>query len=153
MEDIKKIYDLIVVGAGTGGSTAARVATQKGLEVCLIDRKVKNEIGNKICGDAVGTEIFDFLNIKHPTNEELSCHIKGAKVYSPNMEKCINLLDPKQAGYIVNRLEFGQRLLDEALNAGVTSFLDNTITLDLLYEKNIVSGVKVKLKNGYKILL
>jgi digeranylgeranylglycerophospholipid reductase len=150
MEDIKKIYDVVVVGAGTGGSTAARVATQKGLEVCLIDRKIKNEIGNKICGDAVGTEIFDFLNIKHPTNEELSCHIKGAKIYSPNMEKCINLLDPTQAGYIVNRLEFGQRLLNDALNAGVTSFLDNTIALELLYQKKIVSGLRVRLKNGEK---
>ena len=111
-------FDIIVVGAGTGGSIAARFAAQKGLKVCLIDRKERNKIGDKICGDGVGCEIFDFLNINHPKNEELSCHIKGAKLYSPNLQKCIEMIDPKQAGYVVNRLEFGQRLLNECLEAG-----------------------------------
>jgi len=151
MENLKNFFDVIVVGAGTGGSTAARFAAEKGLKVCLIDRKEKNKIGDKICGDAVGTDIFDFLSINHPKGEELSCHIKGAKLYSPDLKKCIDLTDSKQAGYIVNRIEFGQRLLNEALDAGVEQFMDKTMVLDLLYNKNFVAGVKVKLKNGDKI--
>jgi len=151
MEKLHKTFDVIVVGAGTGGSTAARFAAERGLNVCLIDSKDKKEIGNKICGDAVGSEIFDFLKIKHPKDDELSCKIKGAKLYSPNLKKCIDLTDPKQAGYIVNRIEFGQRLLNEALDAGVELFIDNTMALDLLYSQNTVSGVKVKLKNGEKV--
>jgi len=151
MENLDKNFDVIVVGAGTGGSIAARFAAEKGLKVCLIDRKDKKDIGNKICGDAVGTEIFDFLKIKHPKNDEFSCRIKGAKLYSPDQKKCIDLTDPKQAGYIINRLEFGQRLLNEALNSGVEQFLDKTQVLDLLYDKNIVNGVKVKLNSGDKV--
>ncbi|GAG15440.1 unnamed protein product, partial [marine sediment metagenome] len=135
----------------TGGSTAARFAAESGLSVCLIDSKDRKEIGNKICGDAVGSEIFDFLKIKHPRDDELSCKIKGAKLYSPNLKKCIDLTDPKQAGYIVNRIEFGQRLLNEALDTGVELFIDNTMALDLLYSQNTVSGVKVKLGNGEKV--
>ena len=104
MESLQKSFDVIVVGAGTGGTTAARFTAQKGLDVCLIDRKERSQIGNKICGDAVGTEIFDILNINHPKEDELSCHIKGAKLYSPNLNKCITLTDPKQAGYEINRL-------------------------------------------------
>ena len=153
MESLKKSFDVIVVGAGTGGSTAARFAAKKGLEVCLIDRKNRSSIGDKICGDAVGTEIFDFLGIDHPKGDELSCHIKGAKLYPPNLQKCITLTDPKQAGYIVNRLQFGQRLLNEALDTGITQFLDNTMVLDLLYDNNRVSGVQVKLDNGNKVNL
>jgi len=99
----------------------------------------------------VGNEIFDFLKISHPKDKEFSCHIKGAKLYSPNLKKCIDLIDPKQAGYIVNRLDFGQRLLNDALEAGVNQFLEKTMALDLLYHSNRVSGVKVKLKNGEKI--
>ena len=72
-------------------------------------------------------------------------------MYSPDQKKCIDLTDPKQAGYIVNRIEFGQRLLNEALDAGLESFIDNTIALDLLYTQNTVSGVKVKLKNGENV--
>jgi geranylgeranyl reductase family protein len=151
MEKLHKTFDVIVVGAGTGGSTAARFAAERGLNVCLIDSKDKKEIGNKICGDAVGSEIFDFLKIKHPKDDELSCKIKGAKLYSPNLKKCIDLTDPKKAGYIVNRIEFGQRLLNEALDAGVELFIDKTMALDLLYSQNMVSGVKVKLKNGEKV--
>jgi len=86
-----------------------------------------------------------------PKNEELSCNIKGAKLYSPNLKKCLTLIDPKQAGYIVNRLEFGQRLLNEALDAGVDQFLDKTMALDLLYKNGTVNGVKVKLDNGEKV--
>ncbi|MBY9019679.1 MAG: geranylgeranyl reductase family protein [Candidatus Lokiarchaeota archaeon] len=153
MENLKNNFDVIVVGAGTGGSIAARFVAEKGLKVCLIDRKDKKDIGNKICGDAVGTEIFDFLNINHPKNEEFSCRIKGAKLYSPDQKKCIDLIDPKQAGYIINRLEFGQRLLNEAIDSGVDQFLDKTLALDLLYDKNIVNGVKVKLNNGDKVEL
>ncbi|MHA2127767.1 MAG: geranylgeranyl reductase family protein [Promethearchaeota archaeon] len=150
MENVQKSFDIVVVGAGTGGTTAARFAAANGLSVCLVDRKPKDEIGNKICGDAVGNEIFDLLKINHPKNDELSCHIKGAKLYSPNLKKCLTLVDPKQAGYIVNRLEFGQRLLNETLDAGVTQFLDKTMALDLLYKNGTVNGVKVKLENGEK---
>ena len=151
MENLNNNFDVIVVGAGTGGSIAARFAAEKGLKVCLIDRKEKKDIGNKICGDAVGNEIFDFLKIKHPKGDELSCKIKGAKLYSPDLKKCIDLTDPKQAGYIVNRIEYGQRLLNEALDAGVEQFIDNTMALDLLYTQKTVSGVKVKRKNGEKV--
>ncbi|MFX0211774.1 MAG: tryptophan 7-halogenase, partial [Candidatus Hodarchaeota archaeon] len=97
-----------------------------------------------------GSDIFDFLEINHPNDDELSCHIKGAKLYSPNLKKCITLTDPKQAGYIINRLVFGQRLLNEAIDAGVKQFLDNSMALDLLYTDGVVSGLKVRLKNGEK---
>ncbi|TFF63585.1 MAG: NAD(P)/FAD-dependent oxidoreductase [Promethearchaeota archaeon] len=150
MENFNKIFDVIVVGAGTGGTIAARFAAKKGLDVCLIDRKPQKEIGNKICGDAVGNEIFDFLNIPHPKGQELSCHIKGAKLYPPNREKCLTLIDPKQAGYVVNRIEFGQRLLNEALDNGVNTFLDKTMALDLVYKDHKVAGIKVKLETGEK---
>ncbi|MCK4479787.1 MAG: geranylgeranyl reductase family protein [Candidatus Lokiarchaeota archaeon] len=145
-----KFFDVIIVGAGTGGTTAARFTAKKGLNVCLIDRKKREDIGDKICGDAVGNEIFDILKINHPKDKELSCHIKGAKLYSPNLKKCINLVDPKQTGYIVNRLEFGQRLLNEALDAGVNKFLDKTMVLDLLYKNGTINGVQIKLENGEK---
>ncbi len=152
MEAIQKSFDIIVVGAGTGGSTAARCAAEKGLNVCLIDSKIKNQIGNKICGDAVGDDIFNFLKINPPKNEEFSCHIKGVKLKSPNLKKSITLLDRRQAGFIVNRLEFGQRLLNEALDAGVKQFLEKTMALDLLYNNNgTVNGLKVKLENKEKI--
>lgn len=151
MESEKTEFDLIIVGAGTGGTTAARFAAKKGLDVCLIDRKDRYDIGKKICGDAVGKEIFDMLQISPPSGKEKSCDIKGAKLYSPNRKKCIKMIDPKQTGYIVDRLEFGQRLLKEALDTGVETFKDQTMALDLIYDNDRhVSGVRVKTKDGNK---
>ena len=40
-----KRFDVIVVGAGTGGCVAAKTVAEAGLEVCLIDRKGKEDIG------------------------------------------------------------------------------------------------------------
>ena len=61
------------------------------------------------------------------------------------------MIDPRQTGYVVNRVEFGQRLLNDAINAGVKQFLDETMALDLIYDNDIVNGVTVKLKDGTKI--
>lgn len=153
MDNIQKSFDVIVIGAGTGGSTAARFAAQNGLNVCLIDSKERDKIGDKICGDAIGNEVFEILGINPPKGNELSCYIKGAKLYSPDLKRCITMVDPKQAGYVVNRLEFGQRLLQEALDAGVNQFLDKTMALDLLYKDNSVCGVNIKLSGGEKVNL
>ena len=153
MEPLKKDFDVIVVGAGTGGTTAARFAANEGLSVCLIERKPETLKPPKICGDAVGKEIFDILDIAPPEGDELSCHIKGAKLYTPNREKSITMIDPKQTGYIIDRLRFGQRLLQEALDAGVEQFLDKTTALDLVYDGDSVGGVRVKLENGEKVNL
>ena len=48
-----KKYDLIIVGAGPAGVTAAKFAGEQGLQVALLDRK--NDIGNisKVCGQTV----------------------------------------------------------------------------------------------------
>jgi len=150
METEKTEFDVVVVGAGTGGTTAARFAAQAGLKVCLIDSKDRYDIGKKICGDAIGKEIFDLLQISPPSGKEKSCDIKGAKLYSPNRKKSVIMIDPKQTGYIVDRLEFGQRLLKEALYEGVDTFMDHTMALNLIYDKDFVSGVKIKTKDGEK---
>ncbi len=47
-------YDVIVAGSGTGGATTAYTIAKRGLSVLLIDRKSKDQIGNKTCGDALG---------------------------------------------------------------------------------------------------
>jgi len=57
-------YDVVIVGAGPGGAIAAKTLDDSNLSVCLIDTKPREKIGEKICGDAVGKEFFDFLHEK-----------------------------------------------------------------------------------------
>ncbi len=143
-------FDVLVVGAGTGGTTAARFAAQAGLKVCLIDTKPEAKIGEKICGDAVGGEVFDVLGMAPPKNEELSWKVRGAKLVSPDRQTCVMMEDASQAGYIVNRREFGQRLLKESLAAGSVDFRDRTFAREFLIEGGVVKGVKAREKDDSK---
>jgi len=135
-----KKFDVIVVGAGTAGCMAAKTAAKAGLEVGLIDRKVREKIGEKICGDAIGKHHFDTLGLKHPSGEELQSRIAGIKIYSPDMETVFQIESEMLYGFIVNRLLFGQRLLNLAVDAGAT-LLDSTQVIEPILKDNAVIGV------------
>jgi len=54
---LKNKYDVIVVGAGPGGSMTAKTAAEKGLNVLLIEKR--QEIGSPIrCAEGVGKKSF-----------------------------------------------------------------------------------------------
>src|SRR4030042_4587877 len=48
-DDMKKVYDLVIVGAGPGGAMAAKVAGENGLKAALIERKTDIKIIRRIC--------------------------------------------------------------------------------------------------------
>ena len=141
---------MVVVGAGTGGCLAAKTVAEAGFEVCLIDRKKEEEIGDKVCGDAIGKHHFDELKLEYPTGKELERKIVGAKLYSPDMETVFNI---KGEGFIVNRLHFGQRLLRNAVDAGLT-LLESTQAVEPIIKNGSVTGVLAKdLETGSKVTL
>jgi len=142
-DDRSMRFDVIVVGAGTGGCMAAKTAAKAGLSVCLIDCKDAGSIGNKVCGDAIGKHHFDNLGLSPPSGDELERKIVGIKVYSPDLETVFRLAGEGLHGFIVNRHAFGQRLLNEAINAGVT-LLDSMQALESIVEDGFVRGVIAK---------
>lgn len=146
-------FDLIVVGAGTGGCIAAKTVAEAGLEVCLIDRKKEDHIGEKICGEAIGKHHFDNLELNYPAGDELEQKIEGVKIFSPNKESVFRVKGEGLHGFIVNRRLFGQRLLRGAVDAGST-LLDSTQAIAPVVKNGFVTGVKVRdLKTNDKIEL
>ncbi|MFQ5999646.1 MAG: geranylgeranyl reductase family protein [Candidatus Bathyarchaeia archaeon] len=138
-----KKFDVIVVGAGTGGCLAAKTVADAGLEVCLVDRKREEDIGNKVCGDAIGKHHFDDLGLDYPKGEELERKVLGVKIYSPNMEIVIDVKSEGLHGYIVNRRLFGQRLLKRAIKAGST-LLEATQVVEPIIKDHFVIGVSAR---------
>lgn len=60
--------DVLVVGAGPAGSSAARAAAEAGAHTILIDKK--KEIGVPVqCGEGIGTYLFPFLPFKIPAEQ------------------------------------------------------------------------------------
>ena len=135
-----KKFDVIVVGAGTGGCMTAKTAADKGLEVCLVDRKTKKDVGEKVCGDAIGKHHFDKLKLECPKGEELKRKIEGVKVFSPDMKTVFHVNVERFQGFIIDRPLFGQRLLDRAIDAGAT-LLESTQVLQPIIENAYVTGI------------
>ena len=142
-----KEYDVVIVGAGTSGTIAAKFAASNGLNVCLIDAVEKNRIGNKICGDVVLASIFDFLKIDPPKGNEIMSLKKQIRFYDSNLQHFLTIDIPI---YLVDRLSFGQKLLNEALDSGINEFFDNSNVMDLSYQNGKVDGVMVRLGTGEK---
>ncbi len=136
-------YDVIVVGAGTGGCFAAKAVAKAGLSVCLIDQKAKNFIGDKVCGEAVGVHHFKTLEISPPKGIELAGTVQGIDVYSPDSKTVFRVKGEDLHGFMVNRLELGQRFVDEAVDVNVT-LLDDTRVLDPIIRNDAVCGVVIK---------
>ena len=138
-----KKFDVIVVGAGTGGVFTAKTVAEAGLKVCMIDQKPEQKIGDKVCGDAIGKHHFDNIGISHPSGEELTQEIDGIKVYSPDKETVFTVQGEGIHGYLVNRLLFGQRLLKDAKDAGA-ELMDSTMVTEPIIKNGAIVGVLVK---------
>ncbi len=138
-----KQFDVIVVGAGTAGSTTAKTVAKAGFKVCLIDRKKKEDIGEKVCGDAVGKHHFDELNMAYPKGDELNNRIEGIKIYSPDLQATFTVKSEQLYGFILNRHAFGQRLLNDAVDAGAT-LLESTMAIEPIFGDGYVRGITVK---------
>jgi len=145
-------YDAVVVGAGTAGCLAAKTMAEAGLKVCLTDRKKRAEIGEKICGDALGEHHLKFLGLEKPQGGELEKRIEGVQIYSPDKSAVFTIADKDFIGYILNRRLFGQWLLKKAMDSGA-EFKHSTQFLEPLMEGDFVAGVIAKDASGKNIQL
>jgi geranylgeranyl reductase family protein len=136
-------FDVVIVGAGTGGCLAAKTMAEAGLKVCLVDRKKREEVGEKVCGDALGEHHLKTLGLEKPRGGELEKRIEGIRIFSPDLNTVFTIKDEDFVGYILNRRLFGQWLLKLALDEGVV-FRDNMQCLEPIVEKRFVSGVLAK---------
>jgi digeranylgeranylglycerophospholipid reductase len=139
-----KRVDVVVVGAGSAGCVTARRCTELGLQTLLIDRKPKAEVGQKVCGDEISKSHFEATGINYPTEEEISSVINGADVYPPSMMNELKVRGWSDFdGWTVDRLTFGQRLLNEAIKAGVR-FLPNIHVTEPSVIGDQVTGIHYK---------
>jgi digeranylgeranylglycerophospholipid reductase len=136
-------YDVIVVGAGTAGCLAAKTVAEQGLKVCLVEKKKREEIGEKICGDALGEHHLKFLGLEKPTGGELEAKIDGIKIYSPDENTVFTIADKDFIGYLLNRRLFGQWLLKKATDKGAL-LQDSMNFRSPIIEKDAVVGVIAK---------
>lgn len=105
-------YDLIVVGAGPGGSTTANTAAQKGLKVLMLDKR--QAIGEPVrCAEGIGAEVKEHFELP---DRVIANKITSSQVMSP----CGNIASNSGDGYILERIASDKFLAERAIENGAT---------------------------------
>jgi geranylgeranyl reductase family protein len=108
-------YDVVVVGAGPAGATAAKILAEKKIKVLLIDKEEFPR--EKICGGGLPTRVQK----RFPYIEKFIDSISyGSITYSSSLRYKLDLLRDKPLLAMILRSEFDQGLLNYAQEAGAT---------------------------------
>lgn len=144
-------YDVIIAGAGTGGATTAYTLAKRGHSVLLIDRKKKDRIGDKTCGDALGShhiqELRELVGIPRMPEDIIEHEVNGIDLIAPDREHRMRMQGPTTTGMSFNRLKMGQWFLGLAESAGA-EVMASTRAKRLLFDGGKVSGLKVSQVGG-----
>ncbi len=137
-------YDVLVIGAGPGGSMAARFAARHGLRVLLIEKRP--EIGVPVrCAEGISRAWMEKVEIE-PQDKWIDAYMDGAKIYSPD-EKSMITLSAEQAGnevgFVLNREYFDKYLAALAAEEGAEIWLKSP-AVDIIKEHGYVKGAIVR---------
>lgn len=137
-------YDVVVVGAGPAGSTAARTAAGAGLSVLLLEKR--QEIGSPVrCAEGVGHDLLaPFIA---PDPRWISAEVTGAQLTVSGPDHREMLETEGGRGYVLERRVFDRALAEEAARAGAQVRV-KTAAVGLLREGNAVRGVVLQGPGG-----
>ena len=123
--------DVLVVGAGPAGSSAARAAAEAGAKTIFIDKK--KEIGVPVqCAEGVGEYLIPFLPFTIP-EQLLKWKIDGLSFWTEDVT--IKRKGGSWSGYAIDRDSFDKWLANNAIGADAKLHLETEL-IDLKFSKN-----------------
>jgi len=109
-------YDVVVVGAGPVGSTAARYAAMNGAKVLLLEEHPS--IGSPVgCTGLLSTRAVAECELK-PSDEFVFNSVRGAFVHAPDGQ-CLPIDGKQTKAHVVSRKNFDRKLAVMAVEEGV----------------------------------
>ena len=144
---MKNEYDIIIIGAGPAGSSAALFADKIGLNSVLLDKSYFPR--DKICGDALSGKSVKYMqdlnildDVKKLQGSTINRILFGSpshKIIDINLAKSQDL-SKISSGFVIPRKEFDNYLINKAKN--VTEVKEGFKVKDILYDNNRVIGVE-----------
>lgn len=140
---LKDQYDVVIVGAGPGGSAVAKKCAEQGLSVALLEKRA--EIGSpKRCAEGLSSDSAKRLGQKIPSYCIMQT-IDGALVYAPNGKRVV--IDYGEIkGYVLERKQYDKWLAEEAVRAGAHVQSKTEVT-EILKKNGFVSGIRAQFED------
>jgi geranylgeranyl reductase family protein len=135
--------DVIVVGAGPGGSTAAKLLADRGYSVLLVDRS--NFPRHKTCASWINRLAFErFPYLMNSLSGLVENPFYGVAFYDRSIEREARYLERRPSGYLSLRSKFDDGLRRIAVEAGAR-FMGGCTVADLTEERD---GIHIRLEDG-----
>lgn len=137
---MERDVDVLVVGAGPTGSTAAKYAALGGARTLLIEKR--QEIGTPVrCGEGIGRTWLAEAGIP-PSQTFVAREIEATRVVAP--DGSFFVVDGRgtgKGGYVVERDLFDRYLAKEAARAGAEILIKTTASA-LLHDEGRIVGAR-----------
>ncbi|MBN2250492.1 MAG: NAD(P)/FAD-dependent oxidoreductase [Candidatus Altiarchaeota archaeon] len=137
---LNREYDAVVIGAGPAGSIAARVLSEGGARVLVVEKR--QEIGTpKRCAEGINAAGLRRVGL-NPDPLWAVRKIRGAALYSPSGRSLKVFLDSRE-GYVIERKIFEKHLARDAIRKGAR-YMVKTLATGVVKEGGRISGVRLR---------
>ncbi|KYK34041.1 MAG: hypothetical protein AYK22_00990 [Thermoplasmatales archaeon SG8-52-3] len=124
-------YDVVVVGAGPAGSTAAKFLSEKGIKVLLLDKDKFPR--DKPCGGGLPVRVFN--RFPYINDDFIESYSYSASAYSPTLKYKLEFQRDEPLIAMILRKKFDNQLVKLAINSG-TKFIDKKTVIDIKISNN-----------------
>src|SRR5215471_6758154 len=135
--------DVLVVGAGPSGSTAATALAQQGHSVAIIDKAVFPR--HKTCASWINALAFSrFPYLQSELDNLVDCPFYGIRFYDRSVSRHRTYNERRPSGYLTLRAKFDHGLAKVAVNAGAHLY-PGVRAVRIVEEKD---GIQATLNDG-----
>jgi geranylgeranyl reductase family protein len=120
-------YEVVIVGAGPAGSTAAKFLSEKGMKVLLIDKDKFPR--DKPCGGGIPCRVFDRFPYAKDKNL-IESYSYGGFAFSSSLKHRAAIKNSNPIVAMVVRKKFDMGLVEKAIDAGA-DFVDGKAVTDV----------------------